>query len=99
MESVAIAKVAKLHRIDFLAVRAIADPITMDLPKAVSYAIDENGEVMLSKLLYYLLLHPGDLPGLIRLGLYFHSAKNTLKRVANEIDVVVNFKSLTLSTT
>ena len=99
MESVGIAKVAKLHRIDFLAVRAIADPITMDLPKAVSYAIDENGEVMLSKLLYYLLLHPGDLPGLIRLGLYFHSAKNTLKRVANEIDVVVNFKSLTLSTT
>jgi adenosylhomocysteine nucleosidase len=97
MESAAIAKVAKLHSLDFLAVRAIADPVTMDLPKAVSYAIDENGEVVLSKLLFFLLLHPSDLLGLMRLGIYFYAAKNTLKRVAKEIDVVVNIKSLAIS--
>ncbi|MEQ1560090.1 MAG: phosphorylase [Methyloglobulus sp.] len=89
MESAAIAKVAELHGIPFLAVRAIADPLDMNLPKAVSYALNNQGEVVLSKLIAYLLGHPAELPGLIKLGLHFHRAKKTLKRVAAELDKII----------
>lgn len=88
MESVAIAKVAKSHGLPFLAVRAVADPLDMDLPKAVSHALNDQGEVILSKLLMFLLLHPSELPGLVKLGLHFYAAKNTLKRVAKLLDVL-----------
>ncbi len=90
MESVAIAKVAKQHNLSFLAIRAVADPVTMNLPKAISYAIDSEGEVVLSKLLYFLLLHPSELPELIKLGRYFHSAKNKLKQVAKYLDTIAS---------
>jgi adenosylhomocysteine nucleosidase len=91
MESVAIAKVAQGHGLPFLCIRAIADPLNMDLPKAVSHALNDQGDVVLSKLLTYLLWHPTELPGLIRLGLSFHAAKNTLKRVAQDIDAIACF--------
>lgn len=91
MESVAIAKVAHKYDLPFVVVRAIADPLNMNLPKAVSHALNEQGDVMLGKLLTYLLWHPAELPGLIRLGLHFHAAKNTLKRVAKDIDAITRF--------
>ena len=88
MESAAVAKVAKLHGLPFLAIRAIADPLDMDLPKAVSHALGAEGEVILSKLLLYLLLHPSELPGLLKLGLHFNAARKSLKRVANQLNVL-----------
>ncbi len=88
MESVAIARVAQSHGLSFLSIRAIADPLTMDLPKAVSHALNDQGDVVLGKLLTYLLRHPAELPGLVRLGLYFHAAKKTLKQIAKQLDVV-----------
>jgi adenosylhomocysteine nucleosidase len=91
MESAAIARVAKLHGLPFLAVRAIADPLNMDLPKAVSHALNDQGEVILSKLLMFLLLHPSELPGLVKLGLHFKAARNTLKLVAKRLDVLTIF--------
>ena len=91
MESTAIAKVAHKHGLPFLVIRAIADPLDMNLPTAVSHALNNQGDVVLSKLLRYLLRHPAELPGLIRLGLHFHAAKHTLKRVAQEIDALTRF--------
>lgn len=91
MESVAIAKVAKLHGLPFLTIRAIADPLDMDLPKAVSHALNDQGEVILAKLLFFLLLHPSELPGLIKLGLHFYAAKKNLKRAAKHIDAITRF--------
>jgi len=38
--------------------------------------------------LKYLLLHPTELPGLIRLGLHFNKAKTTLKQVADHLDEI-----------
>ena len=58
MESVAIAKVARKQNIPFLAIRAIADPVSIDLPNAVSYALNDQGDVQLFKLLTFLCLHP-----------------------------------------
>lgn len=85
MESAAIASVARLQQMDFLALRAVADPATMDLPKAVGYSLDGQGEVRLDRLLGFLLFHPLELPGLIRLGLHFNKARITLRRVAGQL--------------
>lgn len=94
MESVAVAKVAMQHQLPFLAVRAIADPVNMNLPLAISAALNAEGEVVLVKLLQYLLLHPGELPGLIKIGLQFNAACKTLKTVAKSLDELCRFEPI-----
>jgi adenosylhomocysteine nucleosidase len=95
MESIAIAKVAKQHKLSFLAIRAIADPVTMNLPKAVNQSLNDQGEILLGKLLLFIVLHPVELPGLIKLALHFNAARKTLKRVAENLDNVIWFSHLT----
>ena len=91
MESIAIAKVAGKNNLPFLSIRAIADPVIMDLPKSVTYALNIEGEIVLSKLLFHLVCHPAELPGLIKLGLYFNAAKKTLKLVAKHLNTILDF--------
>lgn len=91
MESSAVAKVAQKHGLPFLAIRAIADPATMGLPEAVVYATNADGEVAIGKLIGYLLLHPAQLPSLIKLGLYFNKAKQTLKQAAGRLESIIEF--------
>ncbi|MBM4207548.1 MAG: phosphorylase [Gammaproteobacteria bacterium] len=98
MESSAIAQVAKSHHLPFLTVRAIADPQPADLPIAVINALNAQGQVDIKKLLLYLLVHPGELPLLIKLGWYFKAAKKTLKQVALKIDKIRDFAISTEST-
>lgn len=86
MESIAVARVAAQQQLPFLAVRAIADPVSMTLPGAISYAMNAEGEVQISKLLRYLMLHPFEISQLLKLGLHFHAALKTLKCVANSLD-------------
>jgi len=93
MESVAIAKIARQYELPFLAIRAIADPVNMDLPLAINYSLNDRGEIVLGKLLLFLVLHPAELPGLIKLGLHFNAARNTLKSIARHIDKVADFSS------
>lgn len=90
METVAIAKVALQNNVSFLAIRAIADPVDMDLPKAVAHSLNAGGEVILPKLLTYLLRHPSELPGLIKLGLHFMAAQKTLKQAAQHLDTLTD---------
>ncbi|TAK61395.1 phosphorylase [Methylobacter sp.] len=85
MESIAVAKVARQHNAPFLAIRAIADPVSMDLPKAINHSLNNEGDIILGKLLLFIALHPAELPGLIKLGLHFNNAKNTLKLVAKQL--------------
>jgi adenosylhomocysteine nucleosidase len=93
MESSAVAKVAQKHGLPFLAIRAIADTAGMGLPEAVVYATNADGEVAIGKLLGYLVLHPAQLPSLIKLGLYFNKAKQTLKQAAGRLESVTEFNS------
>ena len=86
MESIAIAKVARQNNLPFLAIRAIADPVDMDLPQAINHSLNSEGDIILYKLLLFTMLHPAELLGLIRLGLHFSSAKNTLKLVAKQLN-------------
>lgn len=95
MESSAVAKVAQHHGLPFLAIRAIADTAGMGLPEAVVYATNADGEVAIGKLLGYLLLHPAQLPSLIKLGLYFNKAKQTLKQAAGRLESITEFNSPT----
>ena len=96
MESIAIAKVAKRYAYPFLAIRVIADPVDMNLPRAISYALNDRGDMVLGKLLLFLALHPGELPGLIKLGLHFNAAKNTLKAIAGQLDKVTRYNQTTI---
>ena len=91
MESAAIAAVSNEFQLPFLIVRAIADPVAMDLPNAVSHALNPQGRVELGKLLGYLLRHPAEISGLIRLGLHFNSAQKTLKHAAKQLHGFTNF--------
>ena len=93
MESSAVAKAARQNTLPFLSIRAIADPVTMDLPRAIDYSLNDQGDVMLGKLLLFLFLHPAELPGLIKLGLHFNAAKKTLKLVAKQLDTVIHFSA------
>ncbi|MBL1264541.1 phosphorylase family protein [Methylomicrobium sp. RS1] len=94
MESSTIAKVAHKRGLPFLAIRAIADPAGMGLPEAVVYATNVDGEIAIGKLLGYLLLHPAQLPSLIKLGLYFNKAKQTLKQAAGRLESIAEFNCL-----
>jgi len=93
MESIAVAQIAIEHKIPALVIRCIADPVEMSLPRAVSYALNEQGDVILTKLLWFLLTHPSELPGLIKLGLHFNAAKNKLKLIAKQLDIITGFES------
>ena len=93
MESIAIAKVARQYNLPFLSIRVIADPVNMSLPLAINYSLNDQGDIMLGKLLLFLFLHPAELPGLIKLGLHFNAAKKTLKSVANHLGIIIDFNS------
>ena len=95
MESIAIVKIAIQNNLPVLVIRCIADPVSMNLPKAVSYALNDQGDVVLVKLLWFLLTHLSELPGLIKLGLHFNAAKNKLKLVARHLDIMDGFEQNT----
>ena len=95
MESVAVARMAIQNNLSILVIRCIADPVSMNLPKAVSYALNDQGDIKLVKLLWFLLTHPTELPGLIKLGLHFNAAKNKLKLVARHLDIIDGFEQNT----
>lgn len=95
MESVAVAKIAKQNAVDVLVIRCIADPASMDLPRAVCYALNQQGNIVMPKLFWFLLTHVQELPRLIALGLSFNAAHNTLKQVAKQLATIVNLEQQT----
>lgn len=94
MESAAVIKVAQTENLPCLVVRAIADPVSMNLPEAVMQALNSQGQIELTKLLGYLLTHPWQIPALIKLGLHFHAAQKTLKIVAYKLNDFLDFKQI-----
>ncbi len=85
MESGAVARIAKQANIPFIVIRSIVDPAHFNLPYAVQYAINQQGNVSMCKLLLYLCMHPTELPRLITLGQHFNAAKKTLNQVAAQL--------------
>ena len=85
MESAAVAQLAKQAQIPFIAIRSIVDPAKLNLPEAINYAMTDSGVVSIAKLTRYLCRHPGELPGLIILGLHFKAASKTLQYLARQL--------------
>lgn len=82
MESGAVARTATEAGIPVIAIRAIADTVDLAIPDGVIRALQPDGHVGLGKLLTNLLLHPGEIPALLRLGHSFRAAQRTLHTMA-----------------
>jgi adenosylhomocysteine nucleosidase len=82
MESVAIAQIAEDTRIPFIAVRAVADPVNLDLPECVVHAIGAQGRINLPKLSLHAVRRPITIIDLIRLGGHFRHAVQTLRALS-----------------
>ncbi len=78
MESFPLLAAAADHRLPAVAVRAICDPLEMDLPCDFSRVLDERGRVRGRALAADLALRPQRLPGLFRLARYSRKASEQL---------------------
>jgi len=81
MESVAVAQVAALRGLPFIAVRVIIDTAADELPGAV-LAASSAGQVRTGRLLQGLLRAPRDIPPLLRLAMRYRAARRALVAVA-----------------
>jgi len=79
MESAAHARLAQEHGLPFIAIRAIVDSVSTDIPEHVLKALDSQGDVRLWKLIASIALIPQDWLKLIQLGIQFNAARRTLK--------------------
>ncbi len=78
MESGPAAEAARELGLPFVIVRAVADPAERGLPPAAARGLDENGNVRLGAVLLSLARSPGQLPGLVRVGLDTRAALKAL---------------------
>jgi adenosylhomocysteine nucleosidase len=67
MESTAVAEVAALRGLPFVAIRAVLDPASRALPQLALVAVDNAGRLRARELLRGLLRHPLDLAGIAQL--------------------------------
>jgi hopanoid-associated phosphorylase len=82
MESAAVAQVALLAGVPFMAIRAVSDPANMSIPPRVTATIDEHGRLRPFRLLERLVHHPQEFLPLVRLARTFRAAQTTLATVA-----------------
>jgi adenosylhomocysteine nucleosidase len=68
MESGPVARVAMEAGIPFIAIRAVADPVTHGLPPAALLPLDEKGHPNLLAVFGSILKNPGQIPALIGTG-------------------------------
>jgi adenosylhomocysteine nucleosidase len=78
MESAAHARLAKERRLPFVAIRAIIDTASTDIPESVLEALSPQGDISGWKLLASAYLRPSDWIKIIRLGIQFNAAQKTL---------------------
>ena len=81
MESAAIAAVAKQAKVDYMAIRAISDTVSMCIPRSVAANVDPAGRIGLRTVLNDIVLSPRVWPDVARLGLGMRAACDTLKKV------------------
>jgi len=82
MESHAVACVAGQGGLPWIALRAVADPAGFALPRAAARAIRADGTVDLTRLIWGLTCHPGQIGGFLALAGFSRKALGALRRVA-----------------
>lgn len=85
LESGAVAEVAAMRAIPFAVMRAVCNSATRDLPSAAIDALDECGRIAPMKMAGILARHPGQIPGLIALGIDAARARKALIRGAESL--------------
>ncbi len=83
MESGQLAQLAERIGIRFMTLRAVMDTVDDEIPGAAVVAINEQGDTAIGKLVRYLLTHPGDLPGMIRIARRFQVAAGALRQACH----------------
>jgi adenosylhomocysteine nucleosidase len=81
MESAAHARLAKERRLPFVAVRAIIDRASTDIPDTVLTALNPHGDINAWKLFTNIYLRPSDWIKIIRLGFQFNAARASLTKI------------------
>jgi adenosylhomocysteine nucleosidase len=85
LESGAVARVAAEHGLPFAALRAICDPAERDLPPAALIALDQRGVIGLARVLWSVLVHPAQVPGLLALAGDAATARRALRDAVTRI--------------
>ncbi|HEX9145123.1 MAG TPA: phosphorylase [Candidatus Binatia bacterium] len=80
MESAAHARLAEERRLPFVAIRAIIDTASTDIPENVLEALSLQGDISVWKLLTSAHLRPADWIRIVKLGIQFNAAQRTLKK-------------------
>ena len=83
MESAAQARLAQECGLPFIAIRAIVDAVSTDIPENVLRALDPQGDISVWKLITSTYLTPADWIKIVQLGIQFSAAQRSLKRTRN----------------
>jgi adenosylhomocysteine nucleosidase len=78
MESFGVLSAAQEKGIPGVAIRVISDTAGEDLPLDMNEVLTDAGQVSLPRVLGQVALHPGSLPGLVRLGQHSKRAADAL---------------------
>ncbi len=84
MEGAAIARLAAMRGIPFYAIKGISDSLQAKLPDFNRF-IDQNGQLLTSKLVLFALLRPWIWPALIRMGENSRKASQSIAERLNEL--------------
>ncbi len=86
LESGAVARVARRHRLPFAVLRAICDPAARNLPPAALIALDAGGGIKGLRVLASVASRPWQVGGLLWLALDAAKARRSLVRAANALN-------------
>jgi adenosylhomocysteine nucleosidase len=81
MESAAQAKRANESRLPFIAIRAIVDTVSTELPRNILEALDPQGNIRIWELFTSAYLQPTDWIKIVQLGILSNAAQRSLKKV------------------
>ena len=93
MESFATISVAREKKVSFVAVRVISDRFDEDMPADIDITVDEKGRVKIGGVVKHVVLHPLQLPALIRLGRKSHTAAEALAHFLEGFIKELSFRS------
>ncbi len=82
MESYAVANVAKYNQIGCTVIRAVSDNLQQYLPLSASQYVNEYGQPNFPEFYWSLVKKPQDIPAVVKLGLSFNKACNSLKKLS-----------------
>jgi hypothetical protein len=89
MESAAILCVANENQIPALVIRVAIDPYNYSIPDFILKNHDQYGEIDTVSLVRSILLRPARLITLMSLGRYYRAATKSLRRISNNLDLVL----------